>query len=46
MGVSFVMGDLLVSLMQYHHLINSDNHKFRFSRLSVEAEQWMSPKKL
>ncbi len=41
MGVSFVMGILLVSLMQYHHLINSDMG-IRTPGL-VEAETWMSP---
>ncbi len=40
-GVSFVMGILLVSLMQYHHLINSDMG-IRTPGL-VEAETWMSP---
>ena len=41
MGVSFVMGILLVSLMQYHHLTNSDMG-IRTPGL-VEAETWMSP---
>ena len=41
MGVSFVMGILLVSLMQYRHLTNSDMG-IRTPGL-VEAETWMSP---
>lgn len=40
-GVSFVMGVLLVSLMQYHRLTNSDMG-IRTPGL-VEAETWMSP---
>ena len=36
-----MMGILLVSLMQYHHLINSDMG-IRTPGL-VEAETWMSP---
>lgn len=41
MGVSFVIGILLVSLMQYSHLTNSDMG-FRTAGL-VEAETWMAP---
>lgn len=41
MGVSFVTGILLVSLLQYSHLTNGDMG-FRTSGL-VEAETWMSP---
>lgn len=40
-GVSFVMGVLLVSLMQYNHLSHSDMG-IRTPGL-VEAETWMSP---
>ena len=41
MGVAFVLGILLVSLMQYEHLTNSDMG-IRTPGL-VEAETWMTP---